>query len=41
MVPVWVWNAERRITYVLWKLAWLGVFIIAKKSLICWTNELK
>jgi len=41
MVPLWVRHTERRVACLIWKLAWLSVFIVAKKSLIYWTNELK
>jgi hypothetical protein len=41
MVPLWVRHTERQIASLLRKFAWLSVFIVAKKSLIIWTNELK
>ena len=41
MVPLWVRHGEQRITNLLRKAAWLSLFIVAKKSLIYWTNELK
>ena len=31
-----LFDSDKRL---LWKLAWLSVFIVAKKSLIYWTNE--
>jgi len=41
MVPLWVRHTERRIAHLLRKLAWLSVFLVAKKSLIYWTDGLK
>lgn len=41
MVPLWVRHTEQRVAYLIWKLTWLSVFVVAKKSLIYWTNELK
>jgi hypothetical protein len=41
MMPLWVGQTERRIGYLLWKLAWLSVFVAAKKSFLYWMNELK
>jgi hypothetical protein len=41
MVPLWVRLAERRMTHLLRKLAWLSVFLVARKSLIYWMDGLK
>jgi hypothetical protein len=41
MPPLWIRHTERQISYLAWKLAWLSVFLVAKRSLIYWTNELK
>ena len=41
MATLWVRQTERQITHLLWKLAWLSIFVLAKKSLFYWTNEMK
>ena len=41
MVPLSVRHTELQVASLLRKLAWLTLFIVAKKSLVVWIDELK
>jgi hypothetical protein len=39
MITLYGRHTEPRIPHLFWKLAWLAIFVAAKKSLIYWTDE--
>jgi hypothetical protein len=41
MVQLWLWRTERQMTDWFWRTAWLSLFVVAKRSLVCWTNDMK